>query len=210
MVLDKKVKIVLIIAAVVIIWLLSGLMKKPEIVEKTKIDTQKIIPKSQDSQAILKEKVLKVTGTVKAKNYIKIASEVTGIVQEKLVEEGTQVKEGDLLFVVENQSLLANIKSAESNLVAAELKYQSVEALFKKDLASKLQLEEATNLVNTAKATLASAKAALSHTEIRAPFSGTMEEIFISKGEVVTNYPGGQNILAKIVNSNDDEVIFVY
>jgi multidrug efflux system membrane fusion protein len=204
--LDKKIKLVIVILGIASLWVISGLLK-PSAKPETALLKEKITPHAEESLAVLKKRYLKVNATIKAKNLNKIGSEVNGIIKKQLVFEGQKVQKDDLLFVIENQTILARINSCKSNLTAMEIRYNSTLKLFKDGLASKVQLEDATARLNDAKSDLISAESALQNTEIRAPFAGTIDNIIMKEGDLIITTDQKRNLIATIVNLDQDEII---
>lgn len=56
------------------------------------------------------------TGRVITTSRTQIGSEVTGVVLERLVQEGDQVSEGDLLLVLSSEDIAAQVRQAEAQL----------------------------------------------------------------------------------------------
>lgn len=59
---------------------------------------------------------IRTNGTVEPITTIYLDAEEGGRVKERLIEEGTMVKQGDTILVLENRSLYENIMNSESNL----------------------------------------------------------------------------------------------
>ena len=202
--LNHKLKIVVIILGVVGFWMISGLRQKTEKPQIT-VFAEKMKPQFVASQAILKNKYLTTNAIVKAKNFIRVSSEISGLVKQKFVKEGQRVKVGDLLFTIENETVAGRIDMGKSSLKVAQMQYDTIDKLFKKGLSSKLALEDALANLNNAKTNLAAAETLLNQTRIKAPFSGTINDIYVLPGDFV-NPASGRNILAAIVNLDDDEI----
>lgn len=122
---------------------------------------------------------------------VEIRSRINGYLEKVLVDEGRNVKQGQLLFVVGNPELAgqlakasAVLKSAKAEVYAAELDVRNVKQLVDKGVVSNTELEMAKNKVAIARAKVeevqaeeANAKVQVSYLEIRAPFSGIVNRI---------------------------------
>lgn len=129
-----------------------------------------------------------------------VRPQISGIVKERRFEEGQRVQAGDILYVLDDRTYLANYKAAR----AAYMQEQSREAIVKNRLerAKKLyameavseeDLEEASLNYELARADLAAAlaeldrcKVDLSYTRVAAPISGEVGKTEVSIGALVT------------------------
>jgi membrane fusion protein (multidrug efflux system) len=130
---------------------------------------------------------------------VKIIPRVEGHLMGVYVKEGERVKEGQLLFRLDDATYLAAVESANANvqmmtaaLNRAQLEYNGKKTLRQKGVISDLELSFSESDLNVAKANLAAAKASLtsarndlSYTEIRSPSNGVVGRIFYRKGDLV-------------------------
>ena len=150
---------------------------------------------------------------------VNLIPQVSGYIEKVLFQEGSQVNEGDILFVIEQDKYMANLDlakaalaSAQANFVRAERDYNRQKALSNKQYASKSTLDnsESTYLqakasVTQAKANLELAKIDLLHTEIRAPISGKIGKANVTEGNLVNS---NSVTLARIVQNSPIRVAF--
>lgn len=156
---------------------------------------------------------------VEAINDVNIIPQVSGYIDEVLFKEGSLVKEGDLLFVIEQDRYIAtlelrkaNLEKEVANFTALEKDYNRQKALNKQKFASEATLDNAYSNMLQAKASIAEAQANydlakidLNHTEIRAPFTGYIGKALITKGNYVSSSTG---TLAKIVQTDPIRIAF--
>ena len=106
--------------------------------------------------------------TIKGMQDIEIRPQVSGFIVKLCVDEGATVRKGQALFQIDptqyaaaaNQAK-ANVASAEANLHTMELTAQNKKTLYDKKVISQFDYQTALNNLETAKATLAQAKASL-------------------------------------------------
>ncbi|MBO8416092.1 MAG: efflux RND transporter periplasmic adaptor subunit, partial [Proteobacteria bacterium] len=141
-----------------------------------------------------------LSGRVQPFLSAEVRPQVSGIVKERRFEEGQRVEAGDILYVLDDRTYLANYKSAR----AAYMQQQSREAIVKNRLerakklyaqeaVSKEDLEEASLNYELARADLSAAlaelercKVNLSYTRVSAPISGEVGKTEVSIGALVT------------------------
>jgi len=138
-------------------------------------------------------------GRIEAIQRVEIRARVTGFLQEVLFTEGTQVKEGDVLYRIERDTFQAAVQQAQGALYEAQGTYANAtaqrartEELVKTATASRALLDErvanereAQGQVVKADANLKTATVNLGYTEIIAPISGEIGRTKVTKGNVV-------------------------
>jgi membrane fusion protein, multidrug efflux system len=159
------------------------------------------------------------TGRIEAQDKVELRARVDGFLEKRLFTEGANVKEGELLFVIEKglyqaevDAAQANVEKAEATLQLADLEVERQADLFKKNVASKAKLDEVTakqgearGALLAAKAQLEKAKLQLSYTDISAPLAGRISRAAVSVG----NYVGpSSGVLATIVRQDPIYVTF--
>ena len=140
-----------------------------------------------------------VTGNTQAIQTVELRARVSGYLKSVNFEDGTIVKAGDLLFVIEPEPYEARVKladaavdSAQAALVRATLEYQRQLELVKKTATSQAQVEQwrasrdaAQADLDQAKANLDIAQINLSYTSITAPFDGRVDKHLKDPGSLV-------------------------
>ena len=103
--------------------------------------------------------VVSATGEIRAQEFVDIQAEVAGVIVELLVEEGDEVREGDVLLRLEDLQLQAEVDSARAQVAAGEAEARSDEVG-----------------VATATANLAAERTALANARVEAAQSETSKE----------------------------------
>ncbi|WLS05176.1 efflux RND transporter periplasmic adaptor subunit [Shinella oryzae] len=139
-------------------------------------------------------------GRTAASLEAEVRPQVGGIVRKRNFKEGSEVKEGDVLYELDPATYQANYDSAVASLQKAEGALPSAQAkvnrygrLTSNNAVSEQDLEDAKSTLAQAKADVASAKASvetarinLEYTKIRAPISGRVDASTITVGALVT------------------------
>ena len=156
---------------------------------------------------------------IEAINEVSLLPQVTGTVEKILFEEGSIVKEGDVLFEIDSSKYQAafdlakaKLDSAKANLVKTERDYNRQVKLSDEKFASKATFDmsesaylQAKAAVEEAKANLDVATIDLDNTKVTAPISGKIGKALVTKG----NYVVASNVvLAKIVQVNPIRISF--
>lgn len=135
-----------------------------------------------------------VADTVVARDYvcqihsvqhIELRALEEGYLQEILVDEGQQVKEGQLMFRIQPVLYQAEVAKAQAEVEFSEIEYSNTKALADSNVVSPNELALAKAKLAKAKAKLAMEQAHLSFTEIRAPFDGIVGRFHVRKGSLL-------------------------
>lgn len=173
-------------------------------------------PPSPVSVVVMKEMVQPLTtvlpGRAVAFQIAEIRPRVSGVIKEIAFKEGGDVKAGDLLYKIEDDTYLAEVAQAKASLAKAEASVPSAQANLARyerlvnSGATQIEYENAKVTLLQAQADVALNKAALRSaeinldlTEVRAPFEGVTSVSNFSAGSVVTaNQTGALTTLRQI------------
>lgn len=125
-------------------------------------------------------------GTVRAAHRVDLAFRVAGQIESFPVKEGEHVEKGQELARLDDTdyrhavgALEAALKGAQATSIEAALNYERQRELFERDMTPKASYDRALSALDQAKAAverleqeLSNARANLSYTRLRAPFSG--------------------------------------
>ena len=159
------------------------------------------------------------TGRVQARDKVELRARVEGFLQKRLFTEGQDVKEGELLFVIEQEpykatisEIKANIEKAQAQLSLANVEFERASQLVARQTGTQQRLDEATakqadarGEIARLKASLEKAELQLSYTEITAPLAGRIGRATVSVGNFVGPQSGP---LATIVRQDPIYVSF--
>lgn len=143
--------------------------------------------------------VVTASGKIQPINQVSIGTQVSGIIEEVLVDYNDEVKEGQLLARLDTSVLQENLNDAKARLDLAtakkkisNLNYERLNKLYKEKLISKANLEEAEIDLETAKANVLSSQADYNKAErnygyatITSPVSGTVISKEVEQGQTV-------------------------
>ncbi len=159
-------------------------------------------------------------GRIRAQQFVEIRARVEGFLEKMLFEEGTYVKKGQPLFIIDPKLYEARVNKAKAQLnkdKALELKadrdLKRIRPLYAQNAASQLDLDNATAAYESAtanvlmsEADLMQAATALGYTTVQSPITGYISASNADIGTLVG--PGGKSLLATIVKSDTVRVDF--
>lgn len=131
------------------------------------------------------EHFVELTGTVTSKENIMISAETGGRVEAIPAHEGQKVSRGTVLVRIENEALGNQLNEARSAFNLAETTYQKRKNLWDQNIGSEIEYLQAKNTYETSKSRLAQVQAQYDNTIIKAPISGTVDDIRVKEGEFV-------------------------
>ena len=128
----------------------------------------------------------KFQGIIKTDQNMIIYPEFSGRVAKIYVDEGDVVKKGQALAKIDDGGLYNELKLVESQAKLAKTIYERQSKLWKDKIGSEIQYLESKTNYEIQNNRLKSITESLAKTTITAPFSGTIDEIFIEEGNLVS------------------------
>ena len=140
---------------------------------------------------------LEVQGNVNTKENILVQPEFSGTLTTLNVKAGQRVAKGQILGKLDDAGMSQQLASIENQYALAKTTFERQKNLWDKKIGSEIQFLQAQAQMISAQKSVAQMKAQVAKTVIRAPFSGTIDEVFVERGQVVA--PGPQGLM-RIVN----------
>jgi RND family efflux transporter MFP subunit len=140
---------------------------------------------------------LEIQGSVNTKEIILVQPEFQGTLVSLNVKAGQRVSKGQVLARIDDAGLSQQVASLENQYALAKTTFERQKNLWDQKIGSEIQYLQAQTQMISAQRGVAQIKAQLSKTIVRAPFSGTIDEVFVEKGQVVA--PSQQGLM-RIVN----------
>ena len=128
----------------------------------------------------------KFQGIIKTDQNMILYPEFSGRVTKIYVDEGDVVKKGQALAKIDDGGLYNELKLVESQAKLAKTIYERQSKLWKDKIGSEIQYLEAKTNYEIQNNRLKSITESLAKTTITAPFGGTIDEIFIEEGNLVS------------------------
>jgi len=165
--------------------------------------------------------LLEYTGRAAGSRDVEVRARVGGILLERLFEEGSAVRKGDVLFRIDPAPYRAAAAQARAELGVARARLNEAQRqrdrivpLFEKNAASQRQRDEAVSQYEVGAANVAAATASLQtaeldlgYTDVRAPISGLTSREARSEGSLVAANDD-TSLLTRIVQTDPIYVEF--
>lgn len=159
------------------------------------------------------------SATISGRQDVEIRPQVSGLITQVCIQEGANVKKGQILFVIDQvsyraalQTAMANVENAKANVATAQLTADSKQELYNQNVVSSFELQTAQNTLRSQQAALAQAQAEeinarnnLSYTEVKSPSHGVAGMIPYRIGSLVNS-----SVTTPLVTISDDEQMHVY
>ena len=126
-------------------------------------------------------------GRTSAYRVAEVRPQVSGILQQRLFTEGSEVKKGQQLYQIDPRTYEAVLARAEANLTTAENLARRYERLLKTNAVSQQQYDDAQAAWKQAQAEVQVARIDVQYTKVLAPISGRIGRSAVTEGALVTN-----------------------
>ena len=147
----------------------------------------------------------KFIAQVEAINSVDVIPQVSGYIEEIKFENGAEVKEGDVLFVIEKRRYIDNLKAAAATTKQYAADYNRMLSLHEKKFISDKDLETSESNLKNAEAAEDLAKMDLDYTEVKSPINGTIGKALVTVGNLVSM---NTQKLARIVQTDPIRIVY--
>ena len=136
---------------------------------------------------------VQVQGSVKSDELINIFPEFSGIAKAVYVKSGDVVKKGQPLIKIDDGGLKEQLSQLEIGFELTKTTFERQKRLWDQNIGSEIKFLETKSMYEAQKQGINQLKKQIKKTLIEAPFSGTIDNVVVKKGEVV--YPGRSNLM---------------
>ncbi|WP_290698935.1 efflux RND transporter periplasmic adaptor subunit [Lacinutrix sp.] len=144
--------------------------------------------------------VLELQGNVTTKDLLIITPEYSGILTNVYVREGQRVTKGQTLAKIDDGGLSQQLAQFKIQADLAKTTFERQERLWNQKIGSEIQYLQAKSSYESQQQAINQLQQQINKTKVRAPFSGTIDDVITEKGSVVG---AGQTPLMQIVNLNN-------
>lgn len=142
-------------------------------------------------------------GSVEAEDNILVSAKTMGVISQVFVKEGQQVSRGQVLAQIDNTLIVRSIESMRSQVELATTVYERQKNLWDQKIGTEVQFLQAKTNKESLEKQLASLEEQNEMSRIKAPISGSVDQVFVKIGE---NIAPGQPAL-RVVNTSDLKLV---
>lgn len=141
-----------------------------------------------------------IQGDVETNQNIVIYPQFSGILTQVYVKEGQKVSKGQVLAKIDDGGLASQVAQVQAQTALAKTTFERQARLWEQKIGSEMQYLQAKTNYEASKNASNQLRSQLGKTTVRAPFSGTIDQVITDQGSIVNP---GQNPLMRIVNLDD-------
>ncbi len=126
---------------------------------------------------------INLPGVVRPWVALKVVAEVPGKLVAKPIDEGQRVEKGAVLAMIDDRDYRNALASTTASYNAAKASHDRLALLYRDELVTRAQLDDAVALMNTTKAARDTAALNLERCVIRSPMAGVVDRMHIENGQ---------------------------
>lgn len=143
---------------------------------------------------------LELQGNVSTKQNVIIFPEYSGMLSDVYVKEGQKVNKGQILARIEDGGLRQQLSQLKIQAALAKTTFERQQRLWEQKIGSEIQFLQAKATYQAQEQAVNQLQQQVEKTVVRAPFSGTIDDVMTERGTVVSPM---QSQLFRIVNLKD-------
>jgi len=143
---------------------------------------------------------VELQGNVNTKQNLVIYPEFSGVLSRVYVKEGQKVSKGQVLAKIDDGGLSQQLSQLKIQADLAKTTFERQERLWNQKIGSEIQYLQAKAAYESQLQATKQLQQQVGKTAVRAPFSGTIDDVITEQGSVVAP---GQSQLFRIVNLDD-------
>ena len=144
---------------------------------------------------------LELQGDVKTKQNVLIYPEMAGTLERIYVTEGERVSKGQLLAKIDDGGLGSQLAQLKTQAELNKTTFERQKRLWEQKIGSEIQFLQAKTNYEASQNAVKQLESQLGKSNIRAPFSGIIDDVILDQGTVVSPGPGSE--IFRIVNLSD-------
>jgi RND family efflux transporter MFP subunit len=143
---------------------------------------------------------LEIQGSVTTKNLLVLHPQYSGILNKVYVKEGDKVNKGQLLAKIDDGGLSQQLAQLQIQSELSKTTFERQKRLWEQKIGSEMQYLQAKSNYEAQIKAIDQLNKQVGKTLVRAPFSGTVDDVITEEGSVVIP---GQTPLMRIINLDD-------
>ncbi|MEM6337331.1 MAG: efflux RND transporter periplasmic adaptor subunit, partial [Bacteroidota bacterium] len=170
------------LVALSVLFLVAGCSTdEPDTQEETPLTQVEVIAVGEEPAVV----PVQTSGQLASETEARLSFKIPGIVQRVLIDEGQQVRRGQLLAQLDPVEIQAQVRQAKSGLDKATRDAERARNLYEDKVATLAQVQDAETAQEVAQAAFDAATFNARHARIYAPTSGRVLQRFAEEGELV-------------------------
>lgn len=156
---------------------------KPAQAEQTKAPVRRVavvVP-----QRVNHSRAIRVSGRTEADKRATLATRAAGIIASLPVKQGSHIKQGDLVLMLDAEEKAAAVDTARALLEERKGSWEAAQKLVKSGNLPKLQADAAWSAYTLAQGQVQAAEAELARNQVKAPFGGVIDRVSVEPGSSV-------------------------
>jgi RND family efflux transporter MFP subunit len=168
--------------------------------DSTKARSKEVVVKELQPSKF--EHFVQTQGSIVSEENIQVSTKMPGVITSVAVQEGQEVRKGQILAQVDNSIILRNIEELKSSLDLANTVYERQKNLWDQKIGTEVQYLQAKNSKEGLERKLAALNEQNDQTRIKSPINGVVDEVTVKVGQNIM--PGAPAV--RVVNNSDLKV----
>lgn len=140
---------------------------------------------------------VEIQGNVETEQNLILYPEISGTLQSVLVKEGQKINKGQTIAVIDDSGLGDQLAQLEADADLAKTTFERQERLWNQNIGSEIQFLQAKTAYAAKSKAVDNLKAQIAKTQLKAPYSGIVDDIITDEGSFVMP---GQSPIIRLVN----------
>lgn len=142
---------------------------------------------------------IEIQGSISSEENILVSPEMPGVITKVYVDEGDQVRAGQVLASMDASALKSQLKQVRSSYQLAKTTYERRKNLWEQNIGSEIQLLQAKSQMESLASQMESIQSQINNYSIVSPVNGIVDAVNLKLGEMAN--PGMNGI--RVVNMSD-------
>ncbi|MBB6480574.1 efflux RND transporter periplasmic adaptor subunit [Spirochaeta isovalerica] len=203
-----SIVMVLVLTGIIFFTWKSGNREQEQMIEEIKVPVVTMNPRSGTL-----EKRISFRSFVESDHTVAVYPQAVGVLQSVPVEEGQRVEAGQLIAVLENESLLLNLQQAQSALNLARDDMNRYKTMYEKSLISEQQFQTVETNYKATESRYELARVQYEYSRVKSPIEGIVQRVNVEPGILVSSQVNLMSIAtrdSKIIKADIPEKYYEY
>ncbi|MBN2659432.1 MAG: biotin/lipoyl-binding protein [Spirochaetales bacterium] len=172
-----SIVMVIVLTGIIFFTWKSGNREQKQMIEEIKVPVVTMLPRSGTL-----EKRISVRSFVESDHTVAVYPQAVGVLQSVPVEEGQKVEAGQLIALLENESLLLNLQQAQAALSLARDDMNRYKSMYEKSLISEQQFQTVETNYKATESRYELARVQYEYSRVKSPIEGIVQRVNVEPG----------------------------